>query len=357
MDRLYSKEYAMGHHGNAFTSFGAVAVVGGLVEVGRATLGSPGDTITVSSLPDKGYYVVLTSDINSGATQNTPRLGNGTADSGANYAVRFSRDGAADIAQTSQTQLGGTQSGSFPKFSVMYIANLSAKEKLTQLWEVLQNTAGVSNVVERTEHVGKWVNTSNPLDVVQAFNADAGSFNTGSQVVVLGWDPADTHTTNFFEEEGSASGSTLDITLSTARKYMWSQFLVRAGSASTTLKLRVGNGSLDSGNNYAVRQSDDGTADTTTGTTDGIQLNTNTLAANELLFVNVFMLNISAQEKLLIIHTADTNTGLGASNAPGREEIVAKHVNTSNLDDHIGIVATAGSISATSSQGTSWGGD
>jgi hypothetical protein len=32
----------------------------------------------------------------------------------------------------------------------------------------------------------------------------AGTFNTGSQkLVVLGWDPADTHTSNFWEELAS----------------------------------------------------------------------------------------------------------------------------------------------------------
>ena len=35
---------------------------------------------------------------------------------------------------------------------------------------------------------------------VEVVNTNAGSFDSGNEVVVLGWDPADTHTDNFWEE-------------------------------------------------------------------------------------------------------------------------------------------------------------
>lgn len=356
VDRLYPKEFHSPNHGNSFTSFGAAAAaVGGWVELARTTAGSTVSNLDVSGLDDKRYYMVLGSLLLNGSQDLTFRAGNSTLQTGNVYASRRNENGASDITDVSRTNMIFSDAQSTTQFfNVNYLANLSAKEKLQMGLVNNQSTAGAATPPNRTEVVNKLAFTSNLLDI---FSYDQTSLLINSEMVVLGWDPSDVHTTNFFGEEGSASGSTLDITLSTARKYMWSQFLVRAGSASTTLKLRVGNGSLDSSNNYALRQSDDGSADGTTATTDGITLNTNALAANELLYVNVFMLNIAAQEKLLIIHTVDTNTGLGATNATGREEIVAKHVNTSNLDDHIGIVATSGSISATSSQGTSWGGD
>ncbi len=151
------------------------------------TLSSTVDIIT-ATVSDKKFYTVMTHEINSGASQNTPRLGNGGADAGSNYAVRFSRDGGADTAQASQTQLGGTQSASSPSFQMMYIFNLSGEEKLVILNEIVQNTAGAGTAPKRTEQVGKWVNTSNPIDTIQAFNADSGSFTNDSNISVLGTD-------------------------------------------------------------------------------------------------------------------------------------------------------------------------
>jgi hypothetical protein len=303
--------------------------VGGWTELGRTTLGSAGDTITVSSLADKRYYMVLTSDINSGSTQNTPRLGSTSADSGSNYAVRFSRDGAADFAQTSQTQLGGTQAGSFPKFSCMYIANLSAKEKLTILHEVLQNTAGAANAPQRTEQVGKWINTSNPIDVIQGFNADSGSFNTGSECVVLGWDDSDTHTTNFWEELASVdlSGGAADVIDSgtfTAKKYLWLQcYIEKAGAANVEAKLTF---NADTGTNYARRASFEGGSDYTYTSQSHLQTEGSGVAVG--LFVNMFMINNSANEKLIIGHTNQTGA-TGAGTAPQRTELANKWANTS----------------------------
>ncbi len=319
--------------------------VGGWTELGRTTLGSAGDTITVSSLADKRYYMVLTSDINSGSTQNTPRLGSTSADSGSNYAVRFSRDGAADFAQASQTQLGGTQAGSFPKFSCMYIANLSAKEKLTILHEVLQNTAGAANAPQRTEQVGKWVNTSNPIDVIQGFNADSGSFNTGSECVVLGWDPADTHTTNFWEELASAdwsSGTNFSTGTFTAKKYLWVQYYIKGTSVDLNALVTFNS---DTGSNYANRRSSNGGADSTS--TSRANLDTGMSSTAGLEYYNMFIINNSANEKLDICHTVGRSTA-GAGNTPVRKETVGKWANTSSQITDINIngnsTLTAGGI-------------
>jgi len=333
-----------------------VIPVGGWVELGRQTLGSAASELTVTGLADKRHLMCLV-DINPNANMNQALRFNAIVTG--TYARRSSANGGGDATGVSISSIfGAATEDANPRFLVYEVANLSAQEKLVLRWDAEQQATGATNVPARAETVGKHAQTTNPISSCQVINLAGGTrFDTGSELVVLGKDPADVHTNNFFVEEGSASGSTLDITLSTARKYTWTQFLVRAGSAGTVLKLRAGNGSLDSSSLYPFRQSDDGTADTTTASADGITLNTNSLAANELLFVNIFMINVSAREKLWIIHTADTNTGAGASNAPGREEIGAKYVFTSNLVNHIGVVATSGSISATSSQGKSWGGD
>lgn len=345
-----------------FISFGVEAAVGGWVELGRFTAGSTTDALTVSSLADKRYIMVLSDAIQLAAANINVRrrIGNGGLDSGSNYAARNSTDFGSDSTTVNQTSipdsLAGASAADTHIFDVGYWDNLSGKEKEMMDWQTNVQALGVGTAPRFREIVGKSTLLS-VIDIIGVFNDDGGDYKTGSELLILGWSPPDVHTNNFFEEQGSASGSTLDITLSTARKWTWTQFLVRAGSASTVLKLRAGNGSLDSTNLYAFRQSDDGDSGATSTTTDGITLNVNSLAANELLSVNIFMVNISALEKLWIINVVDTNAGLGASNAPGRNQIVAKYVFTSNLVDHIGVVATSGSISATSSQGKSWGGD
>lgn len=345
------------HHGNSFLSFGAEPPVGGWVELARTTLGGTSTTVTATSIANKRYFMVLENLFGTAAVRPRRRSGNGSLDTGNNYSSRNSSGGASDATQVSQPSIPfNSTTQSTPYFHVSYLANLSAQEKILLGHSVNQNTLGAGTPPTREEAIGKHAFTSNPLDQIASLTT-VSTFAAASEIVILGWDEADIHTTNFWGQEGSAIGSTLDITYATARKYMWAQFLVKAGGAGTTLGLRLGNGSLDSGSAYAFRQSEDDAVDSTFTSQNEIQLNQVTLAANELLYVNIFVINNAVNEKIMIIHTVDTNAGVGATNPPSRDEIVAKHVNTSNQDNHIGIVAIAGSISATSSRGKGWGGD
>jgi hypothetical protein len=104
----------------------------------------------------------------------------------------------------------------------------STKEKLLMSC-VKQRNSRSSNSTYREEFVGKWAQTSNPIYLKYKwiiFKQD--TFNTGSEVVVLGWDPADTHTTNFWEELASVDLSggaavTYQSGTFTAKKYLWVQ--------------------------------------------------------------------------------------------------------------------------------------
>ena len=62
------------------------------------TLGSAGDIISVASLADKRYYMVLNSVIPSGSVSPRRRLNN---DSGSNYSARTSGNGSSDATNTS----------------------------------------------------------------------------------------------------------------------------------------------------------------------------------------------------------------------------------------------------------------
>tara|TARA_R110002020_G_scaffold102080_1_gene239980 strand:+ start:1247 stop:2815 length:1569 start_codon:yes stop_codon:yes gene_type:complete len=308
--------------------------VGGWVEVGRTTLGSAGDTISVASLADKRYYMFLIDDDPTGACASIMRINN---DSGSNYSIRTSADGGSDSTEVSRTSLQTLPvSHSTPAFSVGYTSNLSSKEKLFYNQGVYQSTAGAGTAPSRNEMVSKWVNTSNAINRYDEINVGAGSYNTGSEVVVLGWDPADSHTTNFWEElasvELSSAANSLSTGTFTSKKYLWIQYHIPSSAgAANNYDLRVGNSSVDTGSNYGFRYSINGAADATATSQDTLKLSFNGGSGSEWAFGNVFVINNSANEKLFI---SDANrnhiSGAGTGTAPNRYQVVGKWANTSS---------------------------
>lgn len=318
--------------------------VGGWVELGRTTLGSAGDTIDVTSLPDKRYYMVLHEAFSSSAINSNLRLGNSTIDTGNNYAERQSSDGSADstVTSTSQTQQWGTLTGN-RGFGFDYIVNLSTKEKLVYGQAVKQNTAGASNAPSRWEGVAKWANTSNVIDILNR-RTSVNTYNTGSEVVVLGWDESDTHTNNFWEELASVNGTGSSTNLSsgtiTAKKYLWIQcFIDSSATMYSTISLNNVTGS-----NYSSRKSDNGAGDGTGINQAGIFPTPNIVNGH---FTNMFIINNSSNEKLCIINDIAQNTS-GAGTAPQRREQVAKWVNTSSQITEIDFDSSSGNYGSNS---------
>jgi len=306
---------------------GIPAVSGGWKELARTTLGSAGDTISVASLPDKRYYMVLGDYIPTGGNVNgTHRYNN---DSGSNYANRYSDNGGADGTGTSSTEVWcNPQEDDHHLFGVSYISNLAGKEKLVLFNGANANSTGASNAPARRETSGKWSNTSSAINRIDAINTDAGSFNTNSEVVVLGWDPADTHTTNFWEELDSvtlgSAGANLDSNTFTAKKYLWIQMYQNGmtSGANTTYQFNS-----DTGSNYARRWDINGGTEFT-GVSQTSALAHNGVGSETANFTNMFIINNSANEKLVISHSNYATTA-GAGTAPSREEHVMKWANTS----------------------------
>ena len=305
---------------------GADAISGGWKEVGRTTLGSASSTITVSSLPDKRYYKVLTSITGQASNSDIGMRLNG--DTGANYARRFSVNGASDTAQSSIAEIGLTTTETNPNFQSLYLANLSSKEKLGFLHNVRQNTPGAGDAPNRAEQAFKWANTSSAINRVDVYNSSTGDFNSGSEVVVLGYDPDDTHTDNFWtqlysDSQTGQSTDNIDTGTFTNKKYLWVQLWVK-GSANTTVKATFNN-STDS--TYAYRWSNDGGADgSATSSANFVLHNTK---ANDDKFINMFIVNVSSREKFIICDSAGQMSS-GASNAPDRRvQQAGKWANTS----------------------------
>jgi len=326
--------------GNAFTSFPSAVggAVGGWVELDRTTLGSGSENITVSSLANKRYYMILSSVVGAAsAAFNYAMMGNGSIDTGSNWAYRYSRNGAADVTAVSTTDnYLGNASTTLPTFNVTYIANLSAKEKLIQNQFVGQNTATASNAPNRSEQVSKWVNTSNPLDIF-ALKSLSPNFDTGSEVVVLEWDPADVHTNNFWEELFSEQLVSDNQNFSTgtipAKKYLWLQFYQVGMTGDSIWRF---NG--DSTTSYSRRHEINGAADATViSQTSLINVLTGGTAIRQD-FTNVFIVNNSANEKLIIYNNV-FGTTTGAGNAPSKIlgvckwDDVAAQITSMTVDD------------------------
>jgi hypothetical protein len=326
-------------------------------ELGRTTLGSNGSTIQVSSLPNKKWLMVLCSiSVNATDCDVRLRLGNGSLDTGTNYADRASTNGGADATSVTQAQIGDlyvSAANNFPRFLVFFIENASSSnEKLIQAWSVEQNTAGAGNVPNRIELVGKWTNTSNVIDTLAIVNLNAGSFATGSEVVVLGADPTDTSVTPFFKELGRGSGTgsavNVDITLSSSKKYNLFTLQSTPPSAGSDLFLVVGNGSYDTGNNYAWRGSNNGSADTTQTTQPKTWLDGNKNITNGC-FGFGFGINTATNEKLFLSWN-NLWSATGAGNAPDRSEDVGKWANTSNQYDRVRFTTLSGGNLPTTSE-------
>ncbi len=329
------------------------AVVGGWVELARTTLGSSNATIDVTSLADKRYLMVLCDAVGISGGANTGTQLNGVTTS--TYARRGSNNGAADGTATSATNMTAGGTGTQPHFQVGYLANVSTKEKLLLSNLVAANAAGAGTAPFRNESVGKHAQTTNPISSYQWITTVAATFDTNSQVVVLGWDPADTHTDNFWEELASvnATASALDSGVFTAKKYLWIQAWLKFDTATNSL-LRFGNTTLDAGNNYSNRQSLNGASDTTNTSISHMNWRGSSVNENPVFF-NAFVVNVAAEEKLLTGHLSERQTA-GAGTAPDREELTGKWANTSDLCDRIGFVASGGDLDTTSIMKI-WGSD
>lgn len=327
--------------GNPFTSFPVSGVVGGWVELARTTLGSPSASINVGSLADKRYYMVLHSVTNDGQIGAIGMQLNGISTN--TYAYRQSSNGGADSVNPSVTIANGYAFGvdNIQHFSVEYWANLSAKEKLGNAESVWSTATGSAAVPNRHEMTAKHVQTSNPITAFDFIDQIAGDFATGSEMVVLGWDPADVHTNNFWEElysvdnTGTVASKTSDTF--TAKKYLWVQMIANNVGTANNMGFQFNS---DTGSNYSLRGSGDGAADITAGSQTKIQT---TLSASTNTFLNAFIINNSANEKLWIGNAVGQLTA-GAGNAPKRWEHVAKWTNTASQITSMTVLPNVGNI-------------
>lgn len=157
-------------------------------EIGRTTLGTAGDTITVNSLPARKYLKVLVFAIATGGTIGTSAFVFNN-DTGSNYSRRVADNGAGDTSTTSQSSLYAlTATAANNVYAEFDIINVSNQEKLVIGHAIGSGTAGAGNATARNDSGGKWANTSAQISRIDLTNGGTGDFAIGSEMVVLGHD-------------------------------------------------------------------------------------------------------------------------------------------------------------------------
>ena len=281
-----------------------------------------------------------------GTGNNGPylRVGDGTIDTGTNYTDRFSINGGVDADTPNSDNIDFFPvTNAHDKWVVICIDNNPTGEKLIIGHTTDRNTLGAGTAPNRMETVGKWVETGQ-IDSIRIQNPSTGDFDAGSQVVVLGWDPSDTHddTQSFWQFLGSATASggetNLDVIFS-AKKYLWFQAVGPQQAGGGAFHVRTGIGSFDSANNYSTRVAFDGGVDSLSAPTNLWPMDTSSFVEN--IYIDYFIVNVDGKEKLAI---TDSVTHVpSVSPFLFRSEGGVKYVTTTGVLDRLRIIRLSGS--------------
>ena len=323
-------------------------------EIARTTLGSASSTFNTSTFTGKKYlWVQIYGSRSSGSDDGIIRF---NSDSGSNYARRFSTNGGSDGTGASATSISNmlaSEGNRDPFYSNSFIINKADKEKfiISNLCFV-DSGAGAGNAPSRRESANKWTNTSDQITSIQV---SGGTFDAGSEIVVLGCDDDEADSgTNYWQElavkELSSTGDTIDSGTITAKKYLKVAISINATSAVRT-QFQFNS---DTGSNYANRNEKNGASDSTNPGMGRIYLNDLERSSDG--YAVAYIINVADREKLLIYHDVWQNS-TGASNIPDRTETVAKWANTSNQITSIQLLNDKAGDFASGSFIRIWGAD
>lgn len=153
-------------------------------EIGRTTLTSAGDTMTVSGLPSVKHMMLLIFVKAEGAGTIDVRL-RFNNDSGANYDYRASTNGSADGTAVGQVSIGLVSTAfNGAVYITAYINPINTTQRAVMASAYLSENIGTAPT--RREVMGKWTNTADLITRVDIYNAGTDNYQTNSEVVVLG---------------------------------------------------------------------------------------------------------------------------------------------------------------------------
>jgi len=304
----------------------------------RTILTSEGKPITVTGLDSKPFYQILWSVNNpsSGSGAPTLRMGvSSSVDSGSNYTYMYNRNSGTEAGTGTgwSTQFAGQQDPlgtNGNEFMIWHVANITGERKMGLGGDSNSGSArGAGYVPIRAELIGQWNNTGS-LNTFSIHNDSSDDFGTDSEIVVLGYDPADTSGTPAWEQlatSNTLSSGVLNSGTFTAKKYlMWECRVVTAGTSHSLSTTFNSTGDTDE---YNTRRNAEGGSDTSDEVnSDGI-LSSGT--AGKCWFERGYVVNISGKEKIAMIHSVHTVTteNEDSSTAPKRNEVVGKWAHTS----------------------------
>jgi hypothetical protein len=158
-------------------------------ELARTTLGSAGDTVTVSGFTAKKYLMILFNGIATGGTLDTNFILQN--DTGANYAQQYSVQHGAQTASTAQSSIavesGAVISGG-STLNTLYMYNPSTADKVGWFRNVAQvDSLTAANVPRELDGQFMW-NSSTQVTRFDWKNTGTGDFAIGTEVIVFGHD-------------------------------------------------------------------------------------------------------------------------------------------------------------------------
>jgi hypothetical protein len=142
-------------------------------------------SMVIDNIPARKYLKVKAFCVASGSISLQIRF---NSDSGSNYAIRQSANGAADATAGSQTSLIIYSSASRQSAIVDFdITNTLAHEKMGFATALDGGAAGAASFAGKADQSIKWANTAAQINRVEIFTS-AGSYTTASSLTVIASD-------------------------------------------------------------------------------------------------------------------------------------------------------------------------
>ena len=290
----------------------------GWKEFSRHTLDGNADKLQVSSLPQSRYFMVLAHIIPESASSQVSHV---TLDdeTGSSYAERTTSYNGAEVSGNTNrfftTHSDKTIESGGGRFITFFMTNPETKDKFLIGRCTESNTTGTStDSLVMISGVGRTYAGANSFDntwsqSIEIINDESGGFGSGSELVVLEYDPDQTDTSGQFWEqladvELSSAGNIIDSGTFTAKKYIWYQIYRKTETSNPYMEIRFNNDSTS--NIYKRRYEENGGNSTTSAGDELIP----TFRSNDE-FINGFLLNRDDKEKLthgdLVCSNSDTS--------------------------------------------------
>ena len=154
---------------------------------GTSSTGS-GASLTISDLTKVKLNQFMCHILQNGNVYLRYRIGNGSIDTGSNYADRLQYNGGTDITQTSQTDIHLINATGSDIFSIGYIVNISGEEKLIIGHHLNTEGTGAGNPPNRMESANKYTVTTDQIDQLQALDESGTEIGSNSNLSAIGTD-------------------------------------------------------------------------------------------------------------------------------------------------------------------------